>query len=87
MQLPETANQTSKLTSMGFKHRKASQFSKSGLFRGLHSFSELEDRVSTLPREHRGDAFEVFAEAYISTQKRLQADEVWPEGTRLYRQE
>ncbi len=81
MRLPKTANQTSKLTSMGFKHRKASQFSKSGLFRGLHSFSELEDRVSALPRENRGDAFEVFAEAYISTQKSLEADEVWPEGT------
>jgi predicted helicase len=33
-----------------------------------------------LPSEKdRGDAFEVFAEAYLSTQKSAQAKEVWPD--------
>ena len=52
-----------------------------GLFRGLSSFSELEERISALPTTlERGDAFEVFAEAYLATQKIVQAEEVWPFG-------
>ena len=64
------------------RHAKTRQFIASGLFRGLDSFAQLEDRIERLPTpQERGAAFEVFAEAYIATQKSLQAEEVWPEGT------
>ena len=49
------------------------------LFEGLTSFRQLEDRISGLPTEkERGDAFEVFAEAYFATQRLVQAKTVWP---------
>ena len=64
------------------RHAKTRQFSSSDLFRGLDSFAQLEDRIERLPTPQEiGTAFEVFAEAYIATQKSLQAEEVWPEGT------
>ena len=61
------------------RHSRAPHFSASGLFSGLTSFGELEKRIAGLrtPQE-RGDAFEVFAEAYLATQKLHQASEVWP---------
>jgi hypothetical protein len=38
-----------------------------GLFDGLDSFTELEVRIAALPtHQDRGDAFEVFAEAYLA---------------------
>jgi len=63
------------------RHKRAIQFSKSGLFSDLKNFSELERRIERLatPQE-RGDAFEVFAEAYLATQKISQAKDVWPDG-------
>ena len=65
---------------MASKHKKSSYFvSRIGLFNNLLSFSELENRISDLPEIDRGDAFEVFAEAYFNTQKIHQAQEVWPE--------
>ncbi len=61
------------------KHHKTSFFLKAGLFNNLSSFAELEKRIANLSTEkERGDAFEVFAEAYFSTQKIEQAEEVWP---------
>lgn len=43
------------------------------------SFAELEKRVAALPDEQsRGDAFEVFAEAYLATQRKHDAVNVWP---------
>ena len=61
------------------KHHKTSFFLKAGLFNNLSSFAELEKRITNLPTEKdRGDAFEVFAEAYFFTQKIEQAEEVWP---------
>ena len=52
---------------------------KSGLFEGLTSFRELESRIAVLPTtRERGDAFEVFAEAYFATQQISQAKEVYP---------
>ena len=53
------------------RHRSAPHFSASGLFSALTSFAELEQRISDrLPTpQERGDAFEVFAEAYLATQK------------------
>jgi hypothetical protein len=39
----------------------------------------LKARIAALPTERdRGDAFEVFAEAYLATQKIVGAEEVWP---------
>jgi uncharacterized small protein (DUF1192 family) len=47
------------------KHFKAAAFVNSQLFAGLTSFAQLETRIAALPDEKaRGDAFEVFAEAY-----------------------
>ena len=61
------------------KHHKTSFFLKSGLFDNLSDFAELEERISELPTTlEKGDAFEVFAEAYFFTQKIEQAEEVWP---------
>ncbi len=52
------------------RHGRASHFRASGLFSELTSFAELEQRISDLPTpQERGDAFEVFAEAYLTTQK------------------
>ena len=49
---------------------RARHFSTSGLFGGLGSFAELEARITDLVgNKERGDAFEVFAEAYLATQK------------------
>lgn len=64
------------------RHRRANHFIATGLFSDLTSFSELERRIECLktPNE-RGDAFEVFAEAYLATQKINQAADVWPDGT------
>jgi len=45
----------------------------------LTSFAELEQKIATLPDEKtRGDAFEVFAEAYLATQRKHDAAHVWP---------
>jgi hypothetical protein len=63
------------------RHNRANHFSASGLFSGLASFAELEQRIAKLSTvQERGDAFEVFAEAYLATQKVNQATEVWPHG-------
>jgi predicted helicase len=62
------------------KHSQASRFIAKGVFDGLRTFAELERRISALPLEkERGDAFEVFAEAYLATQPVCQAREVWPQ--------
>jgi predicted helicase len=61
------------------RHPKASGFVRQKLFAGLASFTELEQRIAALPDEKaRGDAFEVFAEAYLATQRKHDADTVWP---------
>ena len=59
-------------------HPKAAHFANSGLLDGLHSFAELEVRIAQLKStKQRGDAFEVFSEAYLATQGVMQAKEVW----------
>ncbi len=64
------------------KHSQSNKFTAAGTFSGLKSFSELEARISALPLEkERGDAFEVFAEAYLATQPICQAKEVWPQNS------
>ncbi len=61
------------------RHPKATFFVQRHLFSGLTSFADLEQKIAALPDEHsRGAAFEVFAEAYLATQRIHQAREVWP---------
>jgi superfamily II DNA or RNA helicase len=60
-------------------HPKAREFAKSGLFAGLSSFEELEKRIAAITENKgKGDAFEVFAEAYLATQRRHEIGQVWP---------
>jgi predicted helicase len=61
------------------KHSRARYFLARGLFDRLESFADLEARISALPEKERGDAFEVFAEAYLATQKIVEAEKVWPD--------
>jgi superfamily II DNA or RNA helicase len=58
-------------------HPKAVYFSKQGLFEDLKSFATLEERISSLPETERGDAFEVFAEAYLATNPLADVAELW----------
>jgi len=61
------------------KHAYTAVFLKCGLIDGLESFSAFESKVASLEtNKERGDAFEVFAEAYLATQKIAMAREVWP---------
>jgi uncharacterized small protein (DUF1192 family) len=65
------------------KHFKAAAFVHSKLFAGLTSFAQLETRIAALPDEKaRGDAFEVFAEAYQSAsvdgQSGIGPASIWP---------
>ena len=61
------------------QHPKARLFEAQGLFGGLTNFAELEERIAALPTEQdRGNAFEVFAEAYLATQRKHDATHVWP---------
>jgi len=67
---------------MTVRHSKALKYINSDLFSGLKSFRELEQRIEAIEgNKNRGDAFEVFVEAYIATQKIMQTVEVWPENT------
>ena len=60
-------------------HLKALTFVRQNLFSGIENFSEFEARVASLPDEKsRGDAFEVFAEAYLATQRKHDTANVWP---------
>jgi superfamily II DNA or RNA helicase len=64
---------------LGPKHPKASLYSQQDLFAGLKTFAELEQRIAGLPDDQaKGDAFEVFAEAYLATQRKHDAAQVWP---------
>jgi len=61
------------------RHPKAALVAQRKLFSGLSSFAELEQRIAGLPDEQvRGDAFEVFSEAYLATQRKHDAAQIWP---------
>jgi predicted helicase len=61
------------------QHPKAASFVRQNLFADVVTFFELESRIAELPDEQsRGDAFEVFAEAYLATQRKHDAANVWP---------
>src|SRR6266478_4993891 len=60
-------------------HPKTRRYFQRELFDGLTSFRELEGRISRLATKgERGDAFEVFAEAYLATVAVEKAKHVWP---------
>jgi predicted helicase len=64
------------------RHKLSGKFIVSGLFSGLRRFADLEKRIAALPTaKERGDAFEVFAEAYLATQKLHEVSEIWPDDT------
>ena len=64
---------------MTSKHSSTRRLLNTGIFDGLNSFDALEARISALPgNKERGDTFEIFAEAYLATQKIALAQEVWP---------
>ncbi len=61
------------------KHAKTGYFLKQGILDDVKTFAEVEKRISRIPVDkERGDAFEVFAEAYLVTQPAMQARQVWP---------
>ena len=61
------------------KHPRARDIVNLGLFAGLSSFREFEERVKGLAEnKDRGDAFEVFAEAYLNVHRRHDVEQVWP---------
>ncbi|MBI3415140.1 MAG: DEAD/DEAH box helicase family protein [Verrucomicrobia bacterium] len=61
------------------RHPKAAAFTRQNLFAGLDKFSALETRITALADDKvKGDAFEVFAEAYLATQRKHDAATVWP---------
>jgi superfamily II DNA or RNA helicase len=64
-------------------HACASLLIRRGLYDNLHSFAELEQRISALGDESTkivGDAFEVFVEGYLATNQKMQAETVWLVG-------
>jgi predicted helicase len=68
---------------MPSKHANAELLTQRGLYDDLHSFAELEQRISNLGGENTkivGDAFEVFVEGYLATHQKLQAEAVWLVG-------
>lgn len=61
------------------QHHKARRLVRQRLFSGVSAFCQLERRIADLPDEmSRGDAFEVFAEAYFATARKHDAQTVWP---------
>ena len=81
LQWPHQRDDLRLVSSMSARHRRAAAFVARGLYRELRSFQELETRIAALPEElDRGDAFEVFIEAYLSTTPVFQVAELWPVG-------
>ena len=68
---------------MPSNHAYAGLLIRRGLYDGLHSFTELEQRISALGDENTkvvGDAFEVFVEGYLATHQKMQAETIWLVG-------
>ena len=52
------------------------------VLQGAKTFKEVEERIAALPTElERGAVFEVFAEAWLTTQRMPRAREIWPSAT------
>ena len=59
------------------KHPKTNHYLNSGLFDDLKSFNQLESLIQNLPtNQDKGDALEVFAEAYLAVQKQFQVQNI-----------
>ena len=57
----------------------AAESVQTGVFSGLSTSHQLEDRIAAFAEDlKRGAAFEVFAEAYLVTQPQHDAIKVWP---------
>src|SRR5262249_23508960 len=68
---------------MPSKHASAGLLVRRGLYDGLRSFTELEQRISALGDENTkivGDAFEVFVEGYLATQQKMQVETIFLVG-------
>lgn len=64
------------------RHPLAKWFTNQFSISSCNSFAELEAGIAALPSEReRGNAFEVFAEAWLATQRIPQAREIWPCNT------
>jgi hypothetical protein len=64
-------------------HVNAGPLIRRGLYDDLHSFAELEQRISGLGEENAkivGDAFEIFVEGYLATHQKMQSEAVWLVG-------
>jgi superfamily II DNA or RNA helicase len=60
-------------------HAAAAEFVQAGLFSKLSTFDQLENRIAAFTEDwKRGAAFEVFAEAYLVTQRQHDTIKVWP---------
>ena len=60
------------------RHLKTNHYLNSGLFDDLKSFNQLESLIQNLPtNQDKGDALEVFAEAYLAVQKQFQVQNIW----------
>ena len=66
-------------------HKRSSFFVKDGLFNNVYSFRDLEKRIEKLKAKNikaenllRGDAFEVFVEAFLNTHDSYEAVKVYP---------
>ena len=63
------------------QHPKTSTWIRQGIFDDLKSFEEFEARVNRIPEEKdRGDAFEIFTEAFLATQPIAQCVKHWVVG-------
>jgi predicted helicase len=79
----DEATRNSHRPAMSSKHSSAPQLILRGLYDGLQSFAQLEDRIGVLGEGNSkvvGDAFEIFVEGYLATQQKLQVDTVWLVG-------
>lgn len=68
---------------MTSKHFQAPVLISQGVFDSVKTFSDFEQRVSSLFNTNtkaQGDAFEIFVEAYFATQLILQCQETWLVG-------
>jgi predicted helicase len=61
------------------RHPWATSKSIAEILGNASTFEEIENRIAALPTEvDRGAAFEVFAEAWLATQRIPRARQVWP---------
>src|ERR1019366_5651002 len=66
---------------MSCTHAAASDFQRTGLFKGLPTFSDFEQRLKNLANTKEvGDAFEILVEGYLHTQHTMQVKNVWLVG-------